>query len=62
MPYGDMEPTGMQIWIERAHSSEPAPRTTDAISTEEPRPTRAPANDCAKPRSSGPLSRFREAG
>jgi len=33
-----MEPTGMNIWIERAHSGEPAQRTTDAISTEEPAP------------------------
>jgi hypothetical protein len=38
MPYGDMEPTGMNIWIERAHGGEPAQRTTDAISTEEPAP------------------------
>jgi len=39
MPYGDMKPTGMTIWIERAQSGgEPEPRTTDAISTEEPAP------------------------
>jgi transglutaminase-like putative cysteine protease len=39
MPYGDMEPTGMTIWIERAHNAgEPAQRTRDALSTEEPAP------------------------
>jgi hypothetical protein len=41
MPYGDMEPTGMTIWIGRAHSAgEPAQRTRDALSTEEPAPQR----------------------
>ena len=44
MPYGNMEPTGMRIWIEEAQDrDEPTPRTTDAISTEEPAPTRAQA-------------------
>jgi len=39
MPYGEMEPTGMKIWIERADDgSDAGPRTTDAISTEEPAP------------------------
>jgi hypothetical protein len=44
LPYGDMEPTGMRIWIEEAQDrDEPTPRTTDVISTEEPAPTRAQA-------------------
>lgn len=38
-PYGLMEPTGMQIRIERADGSPgPQNRTVDAISTEEPMP------------------------
>lgn len=38
-PYGDMEPTGMEIRIARADGSpEPAERTVEAISTEEPAP------------------------
>ena len=38
-PYGLMEPTGMQIRIERADGSPgPQNRTVDAIATEEPMP------------------------
>ena len=38
-PFGQMKPTGMKIWIERADGQPPpAERTTDAISTEEPAP------------------------
>ncbi len=38
-PYGLMEPTGMQIRIERSDGSpEPAERTVDAIATEQPMP------------------------
>lgn len=38
-PYGEMTPTGMQIRIDRADGGpEPAERTVDAISTEEPAP------------------------
>ncbi|GJE53831.1 hypothetical protein EKPJFOCH_0299 [Methylobacterium thuringiense] len=38
-PYGEMEPTNMQIRIDRADGgSEPTERTVDAISTEEPAP------------------------
>jgi transglutaminase-like putative cysteine protease len=38
-PYGDMEPTGMEIRIARADGGpEPAERTVEAISTEEPAP------------------------
>ncbi len=38
-PYGLMEPTGMQIRVERADGSPgPAMRTVDAIATEEPAP------------------------
>ena len=36
-PYGEMEPTGMEVRIERADGGpEPSERTVDAISTEEP--------------------------
>jgi transglutaminase-like putative cysteine protease len=39
MPYGNMEPGYMRIWIERADGApETEERTTDAISTEEPAP------------------------
>ncbi|GJE41905.1 hypothetical protein AEGHOMDF_1075 [Methylobacterium soli] len=38
-PYGNMQPTGMQIRINRADGQDgPATRTVDAISTEEPAP------------------------
>ncbi|WP_336491831.1 transglutaminase-like domain-containing protein [Methylobacterium nigriterrae] len=38
-PYGEMEPTNMEIRIERADGGpEPTERTIDAISTEEPAP------------------------
>jgi transglutaminase-like putative cysteine protease len=38
-PYGEMEPTGMEIRIDRADGGpEPTERTVDAISTEEPAP------------------------
>lgn len=38
-PFGQMKPTGMTIWIERADGAPPPKdRTTDAISTEEPAP------------------------
>ncbi|WP_232630675.1 transglutaminase-like domain-containing protein [Methylobacterium sp. Leaf118] len=38
-PYGAMKPTGMEIRIDRADGGpEPAERTVDAISTEEPAP------------------------
>lgn len=38
-PFGWMEPGPIKIWIERAHGHpEMDPRTTDAISTEEPAP------------------------
>lgn len=38
-PYGDMEPTGMEIRIARADGGpEPSERTVEAISTEEPTP------------------------
>ena len=38
-PYGNMQPTNMQVRIDRADGApEPAERTVDAISTEEPAP------------------------
>ncbi|CAO4141380.1 transglutaminase family protein [Methylorubrum extorquens] len=38
-PYGEMQPTGMEIRIDRADGGpEPMERTVDAISTEEPAP------------------------
>lgn len=38
-PFGNMTPGPIRIWIERADGQpEPQPRTTDAISTEEPAP------------------------
>ena len=38
-PFGNMQPGPIKIWIERADGlPEPTPRTTDAISSEEPAP------------------------